>query len=187
MNEKISLCAKIPKELHSRIKDSQVDSGMTLNEFMEYFILNYYEMEEKIEKGEIKMEKTRTLAIQIDEELFERINKFIKEKGLKKKEFLINLIEAAIGDEINQETDFNETEEDTQQETESSEYGEEIDFNETDFNETEEDTQQETETSEYEEEIDQETDFNETEEEIDQDEENNNNILNIDYATNYSN
>lgn len=33
MSDIVNLCAKIPKELHCKIKVIQVESGMTLNEF----------------------------------------------------------------------------------------------------------------------------------------------------------
>ena len=40
--------------------------------------------------------ETRTLAAQIPAELFDRLDRFLKERGIKKKEFLIDIITRAL-------------------------------------------------------------------------------------------
>ena len=92
MSETRSLCAKIPVELHMKVRENQEESGMTLNQYMEKILTEYYE------RGQITMsEKTRTMAFQISEELFARIKIHLKNNGLSQKDFVINLIEQAIG------------------------------------------------------------------------------------------
>ena len=92
MLETKSLCAKIPVELHTRVRDSQVESGETLNEYMEKLITEYYEMKE----GK-NMTQTKTLAIQIPEEMSVRIKEHIaKTPKLTLKSFLIGIIEQAL-------------------------------------------------------------------------------------------
>ncbi len=45
------------------------------------------------------MEATRTLAVQISEELFQKMKKFLKDNRITQKEFIINLIEHALDQE----------------------------------------------------------------------------------------
>lgn len=64
MKETKSLCAKIPIELHNRVRISQEESRLTLNQYVEKLLIEYYQMKE----GK-SMPQTRTLALQISEEL----------------------------------------------------------------------------------------------------------------------
>lgn len=60
MRETKSLCAKIPLELHNKVREKQEESGVTLNQYVEQIITQYYEMKEMN-----PMEQKRTLALQI--------------------------------------------------------------------------------------------------------------------------
>lgn len=46
MEEIKSLCAKIPIELHNKVRASQEESGLTLNQYVEKLIIKYYQMKE---------------------------------------------------------------------------------------------------------------------------------------------
>ncbi len=86
-----NLCAQIPETLHARVRQEQERSGKTLSEYMTWLITEFYK------KGTVKeMEETRTLAIQVSEELFERLDRYVKEHHLKKRTFLIDLITRAL-------------------------------------------------------------------------------------------
>ena len=86
-----NLCAQIPETLHARVRQEQERSGKTLSEYMTWLINEFYK------KGtEKEMEETRTLAIQVSEELFERLDKYVKAHKLKKRTFLIDLITRAL-------------------------------------------------------------------------------------------
>ena len=86
-----NLCAQIPETLHARVRQEQERSGKTLSEYMTWLINEFYK------KGtEKEMEETRTLAIQVSEELFERLDRYVKAHKLKKKNFLIDLITRAL-------------------------------------------------------------------------------------------
>ena len=86
-----NLCAQIPETLHARVRQEQERSGKTLSEYMTWLITEFYK------KGtEKEMEETRTLAIQVSEELFERLDKYVKAHKLKKRTFLIDLITRAL-------------------------------------------------------------------------------------------
>ena len=88
-----SLCAKIDINLHDKISREKELTGYSLGEYLEEIIKEYYEFKEN---G--KMEKTRTLAIQISEDLFLQLKEYLKANNLKQKDFLTDLIEKVISE-----------------------------------------------------------------------------------------
>ena len=92
MADKKNLCAQIDTALHMRVRQEQERSGQTLSEYVEQQIQNYYDMKEnKKMTGDM-----RTMAIQLPEELFERLKAHLKKNNLKQKQFIIGLIEDAL-------------------------------------------------------------------------------------------
>ena len=92
MVDKKNLCAQIDTALHMRVRQEQERSGQTLSEYVEQLIQNYYDMKEnKKMTGDM-----RTMAIQLPEELFERLKAYLKKNNLKQKQFIIGLIEDAL-------------------------------------------------------------------------------------------
>ena len=92
MADKKNLCAQIDTALHARVRQEQEQSGKTLSEYVEQLIQNYYDMKEnKKMTGDM-----RTMAIQLPEELFERLKAYLKKNNLKQKQFIIGLIEDAL-------------------------------------------------------------------------------------------
>lgn len=87
-----NLCAQIPASLHEKVRSRQQESGKTLNEYMTELITNYYENQ----KGTTNMDNTRTLAVQIDEELFDRLDEYLKKNNLKKRRFITELIQKVL-------------------------------------------------------------------------------------------
>ena len=92
MADKKNLCAMIPADLHARVRLEQEQSGKTLSEFVEQLITYYYKMKE----GTKMTGDMRTMAIQLPEELFERLKAYLKKNNLKQKQFIIGLIEDAL-------------------------------------------------------------------------------------------
>ena len=92
MADKKNLCAMIPADLHARVRQEQERSGKTLSEFVEQLITDYYKMKE----GTKMTGDMRTMAIQLPEELFERLKAYLKKNNLKQKQFIIGLIEDAL-------------------------------------------------------------------------------------------
>ena len=92
MADKKNLCAQIDTALHARVRQEQEQSGRTLSEFVEQLITDYYKMKE----GTKMTGDMRTMAIQLPEELFERLKAYLKKKGLKQRQFIIGLIEDAL-------------------------------------------------------------------------------------------
>ena len=91
------ITCKIPLELHKRISEEIRETGSTMSQFIEMVIREHYE------KGANKaMEKGRTLAFQVSEELFQRVKDYLERyeqtygRRLTQKEFVIGLIEQAL-------------------------------------------------------------------------------------------
>ena len=99
MEERKNLCAMLPVALHARVRQEQEKAGMTLGEYVEAMITEYYDWKD----GKIMTGEMRTLAAQIPTALFDRLDRYLKERGIKKKDFLVDIItrtlEAAEADE----------------------------------------------------------------------------------------
>ena len=92
MEERKNLCAMLPVALHARVRQEQEKAGMTLGEYVEAMITEYYDWKD----GKIMTGEMRTLAAQIPAELFERLDRYLKERGIKKKDFLVDIITRAL-------------------------------------------------------------------------------------------
>ena len=87
-----NLCAMLPVALHTRVRQEQEKAGMTLGEYVEALITEYYDWKD----GKIMTGEMRTLAAQIPAELFDRLDRYLKERGIKKKDFLVDIITRAL-------------------------------------------------------------------------------------------
>lgn len=87
---------KIPLDLHNRITEEIKQNESTMSKFIEQIILEHYM------KGATTMGKTRTMAFQVSEELFQQIKDYLARyeqvyhRKLTQKEFVIGLIEQAL-------------------------------------------------------------------------------------------
>ena len=100
MADKKNLCAQIDAALHMRVRQEQERSSRTLSEYVEQLIQNYYNMKEnKKMTGDM-----RPMAIQLPEELFERLKAYLKKNNLKQKQFIIGLIEDALEEDEAEDT-----------------------------------------------------------------------------------
>ena len=88
METRKNLCAMLPVALHTRVRQEQEKAGMTLGEYVEAMITEYYDWKD----GKIMTGEMRTLAAQIPAELFDRLDRYLKERGIKKKDFLVDII-----------------------------------------------------------------------------------------------
>ncbi len=154
MAEMKNICGKIPVELHEKVRAEIEEKDTSTQIFIQQVIEEHFNRLEG--KGEESMEK-RTLAVQVTEELFQRVKWAVAKEGVKQKDFIIRIIEKAV-EEV--ETKWKELEQEQPEELEKTcetEAAEE-NFEETEDEEPEEDFE-ETEDEEPEE------DFEETEEE----------------------
>lgn len=92
METRKNLCAMLPVALHTRVRQEQEKAGMTLGEYVEVMITEYYDWKD----GKIMTGEMRTLAAQIPAELFDRLDRYLKERGIKKKDFLVDIITRAL-------------------------------------------------------------------------------------------
>ena len=92
MEERKNLCAMLPVALHARVRQEQEKAGMTLGEYVEAMITEYYDWKD----GKIMTGEMRTLAAQIPAELFDRLDRYLKARGIKKKDFLVDIITRAL-------------------------------------------------------------------------------------------
>ena len=95
--EQKGITCRIPLELHNRISEEIKATGSAMGQFIEMIIREHYG------KGEKKMmEKGRTLAFQVSEELFQKVKEYLAwyektyHRRLTQKEFVIGLIEEAL-------------------------------------------------------------------------------------------
>ena len=92
MEERKNLCAMLPITLHARVRQEQEKAGMSLSEYVEVMITEYYDWKD----GKIMTGEMRTLAAQIPAELFDRLDRYLKERGIKKKDFIVDIITRAL-------------------------------------------------------------------------------------------
>ena len=135
MAEMKNLCGKIPVELHEKVRAEIEEKETSTQIFIQQVIEEHFNRLEG--KGEESMEK-RTLAVQITEELFQRVKWAVAKEGIKQKDFIIRIIEKAVEEveakwqELDQpeeieETDNLEEAEDTSEEGVVEAAGEEMD------------------------------------------------------------
>jgi len=89
-----NLCAPIPADLHAQLRERQEASGQTLGQYMSWLITKFYEMEGKT----TMKDNQRTVAFQVDAELFERFKEYLKANGIKQNAFFLNCIRQALGE-----------------------------------------------------------------------------------------
>ena len=87
-----NICGKIPVELHENLKLEVEELGISIPKYLEMVIEEH--MTRKGEKTD--MANSRTVAVQVTEDLFSRLKAVLAKNGMKQKDFLIGLIEAAL-------------------------------------------------------------------------------------------
>ena len=93
--EKKGITVKIDAALHAEVRQYLESHGMTMAEFITLAIDD--ELHPKIvEQEEKTMEKMRTLAFQVNEELFQKVKDYLRRNNMSQKEFVIGLIETEI-------------------------------------------------------------------------------------------
>ena len=72
MEQKKNLCAQVPLSLHAQVCEAREAAGQTTSEYITNLLIEYYNL--KKNGGTATMSgNTRTMAFQIDEDLFNRI------------------------------------------------------------------------------------------------------------------
>lgn len=93
MAEMKNICGKIPVELHEKVRAEIEEKETSTQIFIRQVIEEHFNRLEG--KGEESKEK-RTLAVQVTEELFQRVKWVVAKEGIKQKDFIIRIIEKAV-------------------------------------------------------------------------------------------
>lgn len=144
MAEMKNICGKIPLDLHEKVRAEIELKESSTQLFIQQVIEEHFNRLEG--RGEENMEK-RTLAVQISEELFQRVKWAVAKERVKQKDFIIAIIEKAVEEVENkwQELERAEAEEETQSEvSEETEFPEEpMEMQEEEESEGEQETESE--------------------------------------------
>lgn len=117
MAEMKNICGKIPMDLHEKVREEIELTGSSTQKFLQQVIEEHFNRLEG--KGEISMGAVRTVAVQVSEELFQRLKVVIGQKHMKQKDFLIQIIEEAL-EKAEAEWQSKEQPEESEQTTEES-------------------------------------------------------------------
>ena len=117
MAEMKNICGKIPMDLHEKVREEIELTESSTQKFLQQVIEEHFNRVEG--KGEISMGAVRTVAVQVSEELFQRLKVVIGKKHMKQKDFLIQIIEEAL-EKVEVEWQSKEQPEESEQTTEES-------------------------------------------------------------------
>ena len=102
MPEMKGITVKIPADLHAEVKAYLEAHGMTMGEFIAQAVDNELHPKIQITQEDKNMERTRTLAFQVPDSLFQRVKAYLERNHMSQKQFVIGLIEAELEQESRQ-------------------------------------------------------------------------------------
>ena len=108
MAETKNLCAQIPLDLHAKVCEAREQAGLSTAQYITELLLDYYKMKENGGNQTMADTKTRTMAFQMPEEMFQRLKKHLEResqrtgKKVSQKQFVLDLIQKVL-DEAEQE------------------------------------------------------------------------------------
>ena len=100
----INLCAKVPVDLHQRVCAGKEQAGQTTSQYITDLLTEYFKLKENGGNEIMTNGKTRTMAFQIDEDLFQRIKAHLDRESdrlgrkFTQREFVLGLIEQALAE-----------------------------------------------------------------------------------------
>lgn len=116
-NEKKGITVKIDVELHAEVRQYLEQHSMTMADFVTMALQD--ELHPKIEQKEEKsMEKMRTLAFQVPEDLFQKIKDYLHRNNMTQRQFVIGLIENEIERDLTERQAQTEAQEPTEDQDE---------------------------------------------------------------------
>ena len=86
MAEMKNICGKIPMDLHEKVREEIELTESSTQKFLQQVIEEHFN----------RLGAVRTVAVQVSEELFQRLKVVIGKKHMKQKDFLIQIIEEAL-------------------------------------------------------------------------------------------
>lgn len=85
------ITVKIDADLHAEVRQYLEANNMTMAEFVTQALDD--ELHPKFQKEDMKMENTRTIALQVPEDLFQRLKDYLRRNEITQRQLLITLIE----------------------------------------------------------------------------------------------
>ena len=168
--EKKGITVKIDADLHAEVKAYVESQGLTMAEFVSKALDDELHPKMTITGG-TTMEKMRTMAFQVPEDLFQKIKDYLNRNHMTQKDFVLGLITKEIDRDLSARQEAAEAAV-TADEQDSKEYGEPEDNELSDDSDEEFDDPDDDEDDEYDEDEDEDYDDEEDEDaEFDEDEE----------------
>ena len=90
--EKKGITVRIDADLHAEVSQYLRDHSMTMAEFVSLALNDELHPKNQMKEGNT-MANTRTIAIQVPEDLFQRIKDYLQRNNMTQRQFLIGLIE----------------------------------------------------------------------------------------------
>ena len=90
--EKKGITVRIDADLHAEVSQYLRDHSMTMAEFVSLALDDELHPKNQMKEGNA-MANTRTIAVQVPEDLFQRIKDYLQRNNMTQRQFLIGLIE----------------------------------------------------------------------------------------------
>lgn len=90
--EKKGITVRIDADLHAEVSQYLRDHSMTMAEFVSLALDDELHPKNQMKEGST-MANTRTIAVQVSEDLFQRIKEYLQRNNMTQRQFLIGLIE----------------------------------------------------------------------------------------------
>lgn len=125
--EKKGITVRIDADLHAEVSQYLRDHSMTMAEFVTLALDDELHPKNQMKEGNT-MANTRTIAVQVPEDLFQRIKDYLQRNDMTQRQFLIGLIEDELErDQTERESQNESVSDDPEQDEEDAEMDEEAD------------------------------------------------------------
>ena len=125
--EKKGITVRIDADLHAEVSQYLRDHSMTMAEFVSLALDDELHPKNQMKEGNT-MANTRTIAVQVPEDLFQRIKDYLQRNNMTQRQFLIGLIEDELErDQSERESQNEAVSDDSEQDEEDAEIDEEAD------------------------------------------------------------
>lgn len=125
--EKKGITVRIDADLHAEVSQYLRDHSMTMAEFVSLALDDELHPKNQMKEGNT-MANTRTIAVQVPEDLFQRIKDYLQRNNMTQRQFLIGLIEDELErDQTERESQNEVVSDDSEQDEEDAEIDEEAD------------------------------------------------------------
>ena len=147
--EKKGISVRIDADLHAEVSQYLRDHGLTMAEFVTRALDDELHPKIQMKEGNT-MENMKTIAVQVPEDLFQRIKDYLQRNNMTQKQFLIGLIEDELErDQAERESQDNAVSDDPELDEDDSEFDEddnEFDEDDPEFEPDDEEDESEDET-----------------------------------------